>query len=147
MSIRNPFESTLYSNSSLLTANPAAGANLSIPTKSNALAELLNLSFQLATDANAANRMVYLELHRATHEHRIGSACYNHVASKTYHYIAGQHGSRTTTAGIIDVYIPIASLPLCYPGDTIEIIVANIQATDAITDILSLWKIWPYEAI
>lgn len=147
MSIRNPFESTLYRNSSVLTANPAAGANLSIPTHLNALSELLNLSFQLATDGSAANRSVYIELHRATHEHRIGSATYFQVASKTFHYICAQAGSHFPTGSFIDLYIPIASLPVCYPGDTIEIIVDNIQATDAITTILSLWKIWPYEAI
>lgn len=147
VSIRNPFEEPLFRTSLLTTGDPAGGANLSIPANTKARSELLNLSFQLATDANAANRIAYLELRRGTHHSRIGSAITTQVASETVHYIVAQNVGMWSSAGANMQYIPIASLPVLFPGDTIEIIIDSIQAADAITDIFSIWKIWPYEAI
>lgn len=147
MLIRNPFEEGLFKTSLLTTANPAAGANATIVVHANARSELLCLSFQLATDANAANRVAYLEYRRGGTHCRIGSAITQQSASKTVHYIvASQIGLWSGTTATMQ-YIPIASLPVIFPTDTIEVIIENIQATDAITTIISLWKVWPYEAI
>lgn len=147
VSIRNPFEEPLFKTSLEAVSNPAAGANLTIPVRANARSELLNLSFQLETDANVANRVAYLELRRSTHHSRIGSAITSQTASETIHYIVAQQVGIWSASAANMQYITIASLPVLFPGDTIEVIIDGIQATDAITTIFAIWKAWPYEAI
>jgi hypothetical protein len=145
--IPNPLDYNLFKITILTTANPGAGNNVTITSPTTGRTELLNLSFELDTDANAANRLAYLEFRRGVTHMRIGSAIGLQVASKTYHYIVSQGGAMFPTGTFHNLYIPIASLPILGSTDTIELIIENIQATDAITAIYSAWKAWPYEAV
>lgn len=147
MLTRNPMDGQMWRDRLLLTGNPAAGAQLSIAVHANARSELLNVTFDLTTDANAANRTVYIEIKRATQRHRIGSAGFAHTANTSYQYIVTQMSGTILAVPVNDAYIPIGSHPVLWPDDTIEIRVANIQVGDQLSTILSMWKIWPYEAI
>lgn len=147
MLIPSPLDYNLFKITLLTTANPGAGNNVTITSPTTGRCELLTLSFQLVTDANASNRVAYLEFRRGVTHIRIGSAITFQVASETVHYIVASQIGMWSSAGGNMQYIPIASLPIFGSTDTLEIIIDGIQATDAITDIYSAWKNWPYEAI
>lgn len=145
MLIRNPLEYDLFKITLLTTANPGAGNNVTITSPVTGRTELLNLSFQLVTDANVANRTAYLEFRRGTTHLKIGSAITLQTATRTVNYIVSQQIGLWSSSSSDFQYIPIASLPIFGSTDTLEIIINSIQATDAITAIYSAWKIWPYE--
>lgn len=145
MSIRNPFESNLFKTRSLVTSNPAAGDQASIPVHAYARSELLNLSFRFTADGNAADRLVTVSLKRGAELHRLGFPLTLHTASKRYIYICNSAPPNLLLTGVDYFHIHLPSIPVLAPGDTIEIDVDNIQVADQIDLISTLWKYWIFD--
>lgn len=145
MSTLNPGNITVFVTSVGSETNPAAGAEKSIPATLNMRSELINLSFQFAADANAADREIYIQHTHNSVVNRLGSLQVALTANQTFHIICNQGPHAPNTRNVVSLHLPIPSYPFIFEGDTIDIKVTNIQVGDAITVIKRAWKLWIYE--
>lgn len=141
----NPFGINNFTVVPEIGASPAAATNYIGAVPVNARSQLVLISFQLVTDANAANRVCEIQLHRGADVYVLANSAYAHEASKTFKYLAFPH-CELAVGTLIDTYFfSIPDVPLFLENDTIRIIVASIQAADQLSAIRLTWKIWPYE--
>lgn len=124
------------------TADPAAGASASIPNPGPHTSTLVCLSFQLATDANAANRIVDILNSDGSTARIINGPLAIVTANTTLLLTYGTTANyKITTSnprydhGLpLDIFVPAAG--------NITIQVTGIQAGDQISEITSWWKIF-----
>lgn len=138
----NTLDLTTYSLDFQRPINPAAGAELSIVPPSGRLLALANIDFQLACDANAADRIVYLDYRLTLFNYRLGSACFPATANSTWHYIAHPNATLNTVSNLQDLCIAIPDLQLFNDNAELYIRVTNIQAGDQISNVRIIWKTW-----
>lgn len=124
------------------TGDPAAGANASIAVPDFAQIELVNLSFTLVTDANAANRVANIHILDSAIVLPIGSSAFAHTASLTFTYIAHQNPGFNAPGAISALFIPLPNLRIFDNTATIELTIDNIQVADQISNIRAHWKAW-----
>lgn len=141
MPTRNSLQSDLHIPFWQFTADPAAGAEGIITLGGATSAELLSLSFTLTTDANIADRLVYLEWNTAAVYHTLGAAESKHPANGAIRYVAHSYVCFPTTPHPIIFSIPIPKIPHFQTGNSIRIRVNNIQVGDQISLIYSIWKL------
>lgn len=141
----NPFDIGNFTIESGVVASPAAASNYIGAVPVNARSQLALLTFALATDANAANRFCEIQLHRGADVYILDDSFVPQVASKAYAYVAHPHATRPTAVLSATVSFPLPDIPLFLEGDTVRIVVHNIQAADQLSAIRMTWKIWPYE--
>ena len=117
------------------TTNPAAGSGGTIACPNNARWKIIACQFQLVTDANAANRHVYISLW--------GKRFYAvqlHVASTTYdYYFVGPH----TFAAAVNNKVMVGFEPQWLQGgESVSITCDNIQAGDNFGVITLTYEEW-----
>jgi len=123
--------------------NPAAGANFTRSFDGYGIRRLLALVFTLTTDGNAANRYVTVEYQgKDANAFTVNAATVVVTASSTQRY-AGDiwKGDSEWNTGT-DVLFGLANIMLM-PGDTLNIIVANIQVGDTLTKIRGVEERYP----
>ena len=109
--------------------DPAANTEISETVPTGARWRVLAVSFQLVTDATAANREVSIVLDDGTNTLFTSPAAFNHTASLTRRYSAASMGvaSVPTQATDRQIVIPDLRLPA---GARIRTATTAIQATD-----------------
>lgn len=142
LSTRNPFDITVFSRQEYFTADPVVGGNGGPATPTNVRSELINLSFQLITDANVADRVIELWLLAGANTHVIGSSGFAHVASTQILYTCNQSPTSHFMTPFRYASIGLARIPFILPSDEIHIRIINKQATDRISGQFSIWKTW-----
>lgn len=141
----NPFDINNFTVVPEVAASPAAAANYIGAVPVNARSTLALMSFQLVTDANAADRVCEIQLHRGADVYILSTSLIAQVASKTFKYL-GYHGQNPTFATYVDTYpLALPDIPLFLEDDTVRIIAHSIQAADQLSAIRLTWKVWPYE--
>lgn len=141
----NPFDVNNFTVVQEIGASPAAGASYIGAVPVNARSQLSLVSCELATDANAANRYIELQLHRGADVYIFANSFVPHSASKTWKYLGFVAADLPTVTVYNTVTFPIPEIPLFLEGDTVRIIVLLVQAADQLDDIRLTWKVWPYE--
>lgn len=120
----------------MLGASPAAGANFSVAVPGEFEQALLSITFQLVTDATAANRFVELVYTDGNNKTFYRSGLPGAVtASTTATFCFAVHPQSGAANTGNQVYAPLAPLVLV-PPNTIGITVTNIQATDQLSAIV-----------
>lgn len=123
-------------------SDPAAGALSDFPLITWGEVEVLLMSFNFVTDANAANRLVSLALVHDTVTIQLASAGVAQTASTDFDYIAHQNAV-TNAAGNVGTYmLPLPFLRMHEATPHIQINVANIQVGDQISDIRVATRTW-----
>lgn len=122
---------------------PAAGANFSIVPDTAAHWLIWTIRFTLATDANVANRHVVMTVANGTNDFQRYHAGSVQAASLTHNYQGspGEQGNATTGVEA-SIHFPVSGIWIPQ-GYTLASAVANIQATDQISDIRGLLYEFP----
>lgn len=138
----NPLAEGQFISHWTTTPNPAAGAQATIARPAASHVELIHLHFQLLTDANVANRHVWLSLETAGIVLPLCDALFLHTANTTWTYL-------TMRGPVPEALVTSKFIHLCLPSlrsfrltDSYKINVDSIQATDQISDIYAYWKMW-----
>lgn len=117
-------------------ANPGANTNFTYTVGALPLIlEAVHVTF--TTDANVANRLFRFRVKRGANTLAFVSHTAVQAASlaNTYSFTKG---ATTTTASSTSISVALPWLPVLLPGDIIESYILNLQATDAITNLV-LW--------
>ncbi len=143
MSILSPINPDRFQFWKDLSFSPAAGDPYHRTTFTADTHQLINLTCSFQTDANAANRMLYLSNTSAGRLAYFAPALRVQTASKTALYTFSRGAAPTQYD---DSLMFSGSLPediFFIPGDILSINVINIQVGDAITAINTYWKTFP----
>lgn len=141
----NPFDVNNFTVVPEIGASPAAAASYIGAVPVNARSTLSLLSCQLVTDANAANRYIEVQLHRGADVYILAHSFSPQVTGITRSYVAFPGCSVPSVTGGDRFCFSLPDIPLFLEGDTVRIIVVNIQAADQLSAIRLTWKVWPYE--
>ena len=140
--LRNAFDQATFATHWSSTPNPAAGNEATIGALAAAESELVLMSFTLVTDANVANRLVYITLETGGIHIVLGHSGIAHTATATFRYIVSQHAT-TNAAGNVGAYtIPLPEFRNTDPTATLKINVDNIQAGDQLSLIITGRRLW-----
>ncbi|MCK5614439.1 hypothetical protein KAR91_71905 [Candidatus Pacearchaeota archaeon] len=145
MSTHNPIPNKYGRIIAQVTANPAAGAGAAIVAPAQYTSQPLSLAFQLACDANAADRSVYLQYDNSVVAYPIGAGGFVQTANETMTYIFGLGMGQIIGSDGPFTVGSLADTPAFLTGHFLNIVVVNIQATDALTGIGSIWNSWPWD--
>lgn len=127
-------------------ANPAAGSGAAFVCDGRGLRRLLSLVFTLTTDANAANRYVTVEFQgNDANAYCVNAAGVTVAASTTQRFAGTISRGQGEWASGSDILYPLESLFL-YPGDTLRVVVAAIQAGDTLTKIRGVMERFPLDS-
>lgn len=131
--LTEPFQEGLAFQDTLLPADPAAGANLSIVVGGENWIRVLSAIATISTDANAANRFVSLDYISARGTTYVRNAAGLVVTANTTNQVFVWSEQRTDAqwATNTPVLVPVSSIFLP-PGDTIRITLDSIQVGDTI---------------
>jgi len=121
---------------------PAAGANVSITLPMVSLQQLALLTFAFTTDANVANRFVYVTLVTGGIEFILGASGFAHTASTSLKYFGSSNATANLTGHVYAVQIPLADIQFTDYTATIGIKAANIQAGDQFLATYAMFKMW-----
>lgn len=133
---QNPLDINIFDLLALAPAAPSAGANFSLAVNLNARWRITAIRFTFTTDANAANRRIQVGGIVGTINFALSGAGDIQTASeaRNYDFNVGT-GSAYSSGDADNLYAPLNSQMYLEVGDSLRIIIANIQAGDAITNI------------
>ena len=132
--MRSEWDDTTGYLSVVTPADPAAGANLTVTIPNQRWVVLRSLTVTLATDANAANRLLsvdYLLGSRLTAMRNAATLLVTANTSATVFQFDNQHTVSEWNSGT-PVFVPLLPLPLPN-GWTVQVTVDNIQTGDTLT--------------
>ncbi|HVE35375.1 MAG TPA: hypothetical protein VNC18_17550 [Gemmatimonadaceae bacterium] len=121
-------------------ASPAAGTDFSYQLPGDFYVRLISVYCKLVTDGTAANREVVLSYEDAG-GNRYGLTGGNTVvaASSTAYYVFSAQLTEVVATVDSSVLIPIPPL-LLEPTRVFKLHVVNVQATDALTQVRTVWE-------
>jgi len=134
---------TEFSIKSDTIANPAGGADFTIPAILSLRRELLSLRFTFTCDATVMNRLVHLHHTDGTNVTGVSTGPGLQTASEAiiYEFATSQLTlDASGPLGLMQGQIPTNTF--MNGGDSIYSVIDNIQAGDAITDITLRYKFW-----
>ena len=143
MRSQNPIDVNSFDIITITPANPAAGNNYGLAVNVNARWQILYVGFNLGTDANVAGRIAAVhgwdgtDIIYETHPSVPQAASLNF----SYHFNVGVGNPHTGGAGSLLV-APLNDQLFLRQGDSIFILIHNIQAADQISDIRIRLKQW-----
>jgi len=143
MPARNPVNSAIFDLVTTIIPDPGLGNPISWACPANARIEILYLGFILATDANAANRIVYVGATTPALGQIMGASSIAQTAGLTrgYSFVAGLPQEVDLSAhGFI--LCPMSPNLILEPGDDFDTDVFNIQATDNLASIITRYRQW-----
>lgn len=142
MSVDKVLDSDLYKIRHIIEADPAVATGFLLKAPEDSRSQLLALSFTLTTDANAANRFIYIRHARGTKHLYLGASTQAHPASTALIYTIAAYAPLflNTTPGACGVSIP--EYPALFEGDSLEVTIHHVQVGDQISDIVYAWKRW-----
>lgn len=143
--IHNPFNLAIFNFHWSQVNAPGAGSNQTIGAVANCRSELVSASFTYTADANPANRLIRVVATHGLYPITIGGMDIAITANDVREVIISQGITNSVTFGADVVMIAIPSFPFLLEGDTININVSNIQATDTIGITRFCMKTWAYE--
>lgn len=126
----------------LASATPSAGAEIGLTVTDGTRSKPITMSFELTTDANAANRRVHMEIVDGTSIVGRMPADAVQVASDTRRYTACAGAFRKTGAGGASLITMPIDLVLG-PNDTLRTVTTNLQAGDQFTNAQLYLETWP----
>jgi hypothetical protein len=100
------------------------------------------LSFRLTTDANVANREVYLMIDAFPLVFIIAFSPVVQPASTTYFYNLFQGAEIWQDTSNLRIFMPLPQRLKLSPASTITIDAVNMQAGDQFTHICGQWNVW-----
>lgn len=127
------------------TSDPAVGVNLTVEGMENARSQLLLLRFTLVTDANAADRLVILNVGKPGDTIEVAQSDQKHIQGETRQYafvIDGQQVFNTTSDTEI---ITLPSSFFLFEVWRVFTAITNIQVGDQISNVRWQMKFWTYE--
>lgn len=145
MLIHNVKDTSVYRHYLTNVAAPGAGLEATMSPTGNHIGEVLCLSFDLNCDANAADRMVSIDLTHGAIVIRLGDASFIQTANEDWHYVVADFSQLNTVNSEPFMHIGIPQAPIVLEADTIGIRVNNIQVGDILTNIVICWKLWIFE--
>lgn len=145
MSIHSPVNTDVYNFDVSAVGAPAAGAEKDLAGLANRLVEYVNITFQFVADANAANRLIHIEHLVGANSLILGSSPAYVTANETYIVICNVSQPPIFLAPLDHLPISLPSYPFIKESDGLWIRVDNIQANDAITNIVICRKVWIWE--
>jgi len=125
------------------TVAPGVGLQCAVPVPANRVSELCFIQFSLVTDANVANRIIYLQHETAAINIPFVSPDFDHVASTTWEYIGSRGHVPSNAAPNTRVFFNLPDHPFFYTGENCNVMCDNIQIGDQISLINVCWKFWP----
>lgn len=125
-------------------AAPGAGNNLVLDAPLNSLSEPLAMSFALTTDANAADRTLFVSHKHGAQIIILGACAHPQTASLTKTYFMHANASLSNNANSTYVPIPIPNYPYFLEDDDLLVNIENKQAGDTLSSIIITWKLWVY---
>ena len=146
LAVTQPYGAGLGQQLPFRLDNPAAGANATRTFDGYGLRRLLSLVFTLTTDGNAANRYVTVEYQgKDGNAFAVAAAGVTVSASSTQRFAGSAFRGEAEWATNTDVLFPLIPV-LVFPGDTLTIVVANIQVGDQLSLIRGVEERFPLNA-
>lgn len=144
--LTQPVQAGLGFQDPLNIANPGANTNVVYPIDGRGLRRLVSLVFTLHTDANVANRYVTVEYvggdGLAFSVNAAGVVVTAGTSAQRYAGTLGRGQAEWATG--TDILFPLEALFL-HPGDSLQILVANKQAGDTLTNIRGVLERYPLD--
>lgn len=123
-----------------LGTSPAAGANFSLQNTGLQDSRLLSITFKLVTDGNAASRYVSVDYNDGNSHLFVRNGIQGAVAASTTALFSfNSHRTISEANANNEVFAPLQPA-LIQSTQSIGINVANIQATDQLSQIVMLWE-------
>lgn len=141
----NPFDENVNNFHFSGQTTPAIGASAELDALPNTLAEMMWFECLLTTDANAANRQVRFTINNGSIESTIAVMSSVIPASTSVHILFGQ-GLTPYAVTLGDrICVPLPSGIKILSAWHWWIRIDNIQVGDAIDDIRTYQRFWPYD--
>jgi hypothetical protein len=135
MDIQHPLDADIYQVLTIPIPDPAAAAPISYTCPANCRLEILTLSFTLATDANAANRLVKVMVNDGVTTEPTMVSGFIQVASRTYKHYFGQGYQYTDHLATFSLALQVLPHGLAInSGNVLAVQADNMQAGDTFTD-------------
>jgi hypothetical protein len=143
MTTDNPIDVNVFDIVTIAPTSPAAGNNFSLAVNANARWQILYVGFVLVTDATVAGRIASVHGFDGTDIIYETHPSVPQAASLafSYHFNVGSGGAHTGGAGSL-IVAPLNSQLFLRQGDSIFVLVHNIQAADQISDVRIRLKQW-----
>jgi len=145
LSIRSPVDLNVYNIDVTAVTDPAAGAEKNLGGLENRLLEYVSITFKFTADANAANRLIYIEHLVGANALIIGSPPSYVTANEVWLFICNISQPPIFLAALDHMPIALPSYPFIKENDGLWIRVDNIQVADQIEDIVIARKIWIWD--
>jgi len=143
MSAHNPINAQTYDLCTLVLPDPAVGDDLSWAVPDNARIQVTYLGFKFQTDANVADRRLTVSANTGgLHQLHAGTTVLQTASLDWgWSFVAGLPQQLDLSA-LLRVYCPMSTMFLLEPGETLQTLISNIQATDHIYSIITRYKQW-----
>lgn len=132
-----------FSIEDLLCISPGAGNDFTVQPLSRCTSELLHLHVRIQADANAANRFVHLYYNMLGDNQSMGMTTTAITANAVWHINFIQGIIPYVNGTLKYAFVPLPPFISLDDGDFIHLQNINKQAGDTLTDIHTVWKIWP----
>jgi len=142
--MNSPWNKQVHNQYINMAAIPSAGDPVIITPPTNVRSTLRFVRLRIQTDANAANRILHVRLKAATREIQIGTSLSVITASKDYYHTFGVGLSAYLMTAGTDLIAPLVPDVFAVDGDTWEIDMDSIQATDQLGPIVYVLDTWPF---
>lgn len=143
MTLQNPVGPDPYIVRTINPGNPAAGANFFENVPPNTRIEIISITATLTTDANVIDRLLLFHGFDATQAFCNSAPPFRQADSTTRTYFMGTATQNTDHASVFGfVFGSLSDKFILNSGDSTRITVQNIQATDALTNIIIRFKQW-----
>lgn len=143
--IHSPFDSSNFDFEWSHIANPAVATDLSIVVPVNARCELVQLSFNLVTDANVADRHIFIYAAHGARDIILGTSEFAITANQSRKILVGPYGFSSVADSGSGIVIATPPYPVLLEGDTLSSAIIGLQAADQISDVEYVFKTWIYE--
>ena len=144
MHTRHPFDIATFKLAYAHPANPAPGEGYVIAMPINCRIEITSVQFTFGTDANVADRLVYVapSVAAALNQHFNSPRVQVAAATSNYHFFRGAP-SEPGFAPVANEITASLGVGCIYDNLTaIAISAANLQAGDQFADIFLWYRIW-----
>jgi hypothetical protein len=141
--IRNTLDTAVFECIAENGTLPGAGLNFQGPAPLYRRSVLAHIQFSLICDANVANRLpAILNVGGPTNPWLANSQHYI-TANEIVTFICHINSSYCSVQNTGAIPMPLPNIPIFNSGDSVEIVITNIQVGDAITAIRMFWHSWP----
>lgn len=146
LALTQPISAGIGQQLPLRIANPAAGANVAQSIPGDGLYRLLSLVFTVTLANAGSNRLVTVEYRGADNlPFSVNEATTLQVINTAERYAGSISYSVSDFNTGTDLMFPLDPVFL-FPGNTLNVVIAGINASDQISDIRGVWERFPLDS-